>query len=79
MIVFHRYRNHSTNRDHSIPGAHPALAAGRRFAEKDGMFVNAGRKSCDHATAACSPFMKASRSAFTWSLCVEHIPCGAPG
>ena len=26
MIVFHRYRNHSTNRDHSIPGAHPAAA-----------------------------------------------------
>src|SRR6266576_6222492 len=26
MIVFHRYRNHSTNRDHSIPGADPAAA-----------------------------------------------------
>ena len=26
MIVFHRYRNPSTNRDHSIPGAHPAAA-----------------------------------------------------
>jgi hypothetical protein len=41
----------------------------------------ARRRAADPSglSAACYALRKAVRSAFTWSLCVQHRPCPASG
>ena len=60
----------------ATPPEGPSVAAGMRFP----------RRGPDHnlalfrgAAADAHVLMKASKSELIWSLCVEHIPCGAPG